>query len=268
MLRTPLFALLVVPACTFSAQLPGEEAPGLDSGPAPTTSPAERCSDTSLALCVDFEDMNPLKDSSGGSLVTNNVQPMVRETGENAAEFGDTSLLRVLDSARLDIPTNLTIEMWTRPTETPPDEGDKQVGLFDVGYQYAMSFESDGQIECWIGGSDNIDSKVKIALDAWHHVACTYNGSELRVYVDGRLEGCAAYARTIDTLPRLGAAIGANVTSGAYGPISTPTYKNKFVGELDNVHVYAKTLSAGDICTLWGHANCSDVCPSTQTQRQ
>ena len=76
----------------------------------------------------------------------------------------------------------------------------------------------------------------------------------LRVYVDGKLQGCEQFAATITNQGTFGSAIGANIDLG-------PTFKNQFVGQLDNVHVYGKALDAAAICTLWGNGNCDNRCP-------
>ena len=213
-----------------------------------------------MALCVDFEDMPTPKDgvAPAATIVASNVVPQDRLL-EYAAELAPISELKISDTSKLDITRNLTIEMWTKPTLVPSDSGDQQVGLFDVHLQYQLNFESDRSIECRIfedDESDNVDSLAQLAIGQWHHVACTYDGATLRVYVDGRLQGCQSTSRTISIDGTSGAAIGANMDNG-------PEYKNHFVGQLDNVHVYASTLTAGDICQLWGGGSCSDRCPST-----
>jgi len=215
-----------------------------------------------MALCVDFEDMPTPKDgiAPSATITASNVVPQDRLL-EYAAELAPISELKVSDTSKLDITRNLTIEMWTKPTLVPSDSGDKQVGLFDAHLQYQLNFESDRSIECRIFDdeeSDNVDSLAQLAIGQWHHVACTYDGATLRVYVDGRLQGCQSTSRTISIDGTFGAAIGANMDVG-------PTYKNHFVGQLDNVHVYANTLSGGDICKLWGGGNCDDRCPATSS---
>lgn len=233
-----------------------EEAPGLDPGTS-TPTPSTRCQSAGMALCVDFEDMpQPTDGITPKAVITaTNVLPQLRSPAETAAELSSTSLLRIADISKLDIPTNLTIEMWTMPTEVPSDSGDGKVGLFETHLQYAMSFEADRDIECSINVDERLDSAVQLSINAWHHVACTYDGAELRVYVDGRLRGCRETSATISNQGTFGAAIGANMDIG-------PTYKNPFVGQLDNVHLYSSTLTAAEICALWGNGNCDDKCPT------
>lgn len=241
----------LVPACTFATELPVEEAPGLDPN-TPQPAPATRCQASGLALCVEFEDMpDPTDGIAPAAIITaTNLVPLLR-SAETAADFMPMSQVAISELPKLDIATNITIEMWVNPKERPDE--DEQFGLFDNHLQYAMSFEGDGELECTING-ESLDSRVALASNAWHHVACTFDGSEMRVYVDGKLQGCEPFKRTIANIGALGSAIGANMDFG-------PVYKNRFVGQLDNVHVYNTALGAADICTLWGNDDCSDVCP-------
>jgi Concanavalin A-like lectin/glucanases superfamily len=252
----PLLALALLVGCSFSSEVPGEEATEVDGGVMPTAS--TRCVAEKLALCVDFEDMPAPRDGIApeATISAANITQRTR-LEEFSAEWVPASQLRIAEASKLDIGQTLTIEMWTKPTATPPDSGDEQFGLFETHLQYQMNFKRDRKIECVIQntlGTDTIESEGSVALDAWHHVACTYDGAMLKVYVDGKLRGCRAATRTVSTFGTLGAAIGANMLVG-------PVYKNPFVGELDNVHVYARTLPATEICTLWGNGACDDRCP-------
>lgn len=257
-----LFPFILLSACAFSTDVPGED-PEEEEPDVVMPTPSTRCQAAGLAVCVDFEDMPAPKDGIAPevALTAQNITPQLRETDEHAAALAikpTVSELRIANAAKLDIAQHLTIELWTKPAVVPADSGDGQVGLFDVSAQYQMNFESDRQIECRIFGveTDNVDSDA-LAINAWHHVACTFDGATLQVYVDGKLQGCKqvkAGARTILTAPSFGAAIGSNMLG--------TLYRNPFIGELDNVHLYNRTLSAAEICTLWGHGNCSDTCPT------
>jgi len=240
-----MFALLA--GCSFETTIPGEGEVSAEH-----TTPVGRCKQAGLAVCVDFEDTPPLiTDMVGATLTAQNVELMLRSQTESAGRFTPQSALRIANASRLDINPDITIEMWTNPLAVPSDEGDKQFGLFDTERQYAMNFEHSGGIECMIG-SDHLDSRSSLSLGTWHHVACTFNGYEMRVYIDGKLDGCHLVTRLIPIDGTTGAAIGANLSSGQI--------KNSFIGELDNVHLYSRRLNADEICTAWGGGNCSNSC--------
>ena len=208
-----------------------------------------------LTVCMDFEGPHgdAFKDALQANVTVANVDTMERSLAEGAASFRNDSELE-LDSSRLAIQNQLTIELWIRPGEVPSD----QAGLFDAMGQYEINFENDRQIECMLlgGGYDELDSKLKLEVNGqrWYHVACTYDGTNLKVYVDGKVEGCRPIDRTVTTFGSR-AAIGANVTL-------SPTLLNPFVGTLDNVHVYNRALSGQEICDAWGYGSCNAACPS------
>ena len=261
MLTRGIWALLFVPACTFSTDLPGEDEEPSDQ-PAPT--PAVRCQGTGLTMCVDFEDMPLPQDGMTPGVAIASVMVVPKDRGiEKAAEFSPMSSVVIADAPKLDLQA-LSIEMWVKPAVVPANGGDKQNGLFEAQLQYAMNFEADRQFECMLWGtgdsdSDNVDSASIATVGVWHHVACTYDGAMLKIYVDGKLEGCQPTNRVV-AIDGSGATIGANIASG-------PTYKNKFIGQLDNVHLYSGALSGASVCTLaGGGANCTDQCPSTSNE--
>jgi hypothetical protein len=224
--------------------------------------PSARCNAPGMALCIDFEGqgVDAFRDGTPASstmIDVSNVTTMERLPDEDAARFQPRSSFQIGENDRLDIPGALTIEMWANP-QAVPWTPDKQVGLFDNHLQYQMNLEQDLRIECrLLGGDYNVDSNAAVTLGSWHHVACTYDGATLKVYVNGRLEGCKDMQRTVSIEGTFGSAIGANMDIG-------PQYKNPFVGELDNVHVYARALTAQEICSAWGYGSCDDTCPGDE----
>jgi hypothetical protein len=108
------------------------------------------------------------------------------------------------------------------------------------------------KIRCGID-SFSIDTEDPITA-GWHHVACTYDKSRLRVYVDGELSGCKSEDKSIPTSGIDGTAIGAK--------LSGTTLSEPFTGQIDNVHIYDRRLTGSELCTLAGGADCNDRCPS------
>lgn len=93
------------------------------------------------------------------------------------------------------------------------------------------------------------ESAHAISEDEWHHVAMTYDGSVLRVYVDGQLSGSETrtgtpyvYAFAPETDLKIGRHDNGNTL---------------FYGALDDVRIYDRTLSAAEITYLFaeGDAN-------------
>jgi hypothetical protein len=74
-----------------------------------------------------------------------------------------------------------------------------------------------------------------ISVGEWHHLAATYNGSALKLYVDGNL---VATTRASTAL-----------SSGAF-PLfigGNPLWGEFFKGTIDEVRVYNRALTDGEI---------------------
>jgi len=249
--------LLVVPACGFTARTPGEDMPGDDD---PTDEPpppaARKCTktDSSLRLCIDFDDEVALtSDGSGrGHDATGSGYMVMNRDSEQAVEVAGTAQLVVAESSDLDLATELTVTLLAQPANRPPSQG--SYWALDNNRQYFISYEDDGDFRCGIG-SATVDSVIPVPPGNWYHVACTFDRGALKLFIDGRLAGCRTIAETIPTNGTEGLAIGANVGSGT-------TFSNQFVGGLDNIQVFARTFSISEVCSAAGYSSCP-VWPET-----
>jgi hypothetical protein len=84
-----------------------------------------------------------------------------------------------------------------------------------------------------------LEAKSRFRLGAWHHVAGTYDGSEMRVFVDGRLEAeSAAQKGDIDYPPAFHFEIGAYHDDDEH---------YRLVGAVHEVSLFDRVLSAEDV---------------------
>ncbi len=249
---------LMVSGCGFSIATEGPVVGGDDE---PGTEPdatvvARMCStdDPSLRLCIDFDDVTNLAiDQFDHPVEAINLTPMQRATGEPAVEVGTTSHVHVAETPDLDIPDKLTVSMWIKfDIDGVPISTTSSRWLFDNNTQYFASLRFGSVIRCG-SGAENADS-LPVPIDgAWHHVACTYERDEIRVYVDGDVGGCESVNdRLLPTGGDDGFAIGGNVSGGPGGP----KFTEQFVGGIDDMQVFARTLSATELCTAAGHTGC------------
>lgn len=246
-------AAALLAGCGFS--IPGEALPpdADDDGDAAPPAVARKCAttDPSLRLCIDFEDVNTLTGDGSGrghdAVVATALSVMPRDA-EQAVLLSADSRLLVAEHVDLDIPTALTTAMWIRV-----DEFGRTMWFLDNNRQFSMSYQADGQLRCGLG-TDTVDSLAPIWDDAWHHVACTYDGTQLRVFLDGSIAGCRDLQKQIAIDGTEGVAIGANVGAGQ-------SFSDHFVGGLDNLQVLASSWSAAQICAAAGQTSCWDRCP-------
>jgi hypothetical protein len=269
-IRSCVILLLAAGGCGFSDWTEGD-------GPLDPTEPIteepppeeptvieRRCSasmtDSTLRLCLDFEDPDPFDKAYDGTMPYNDaemvaVTPMTRtpqdQPLERAAELSTTSELKIAESAELDIPDAITIGMWIRPSSAP----EVDVALLDNDRQYSLTLRADRRTSCAILG-DSEPGKDPVTADGstWTHVACRYDGDEMRIYVNGSVSECRRFDKAIATDSMVGTAIGADLD--ATGQLGT-----RFVGGLDNVRVYARALSNSDLCAAAGRTDCETQCP-------
>jgi hypothetical protein len=238
-----LLAAIVVAGCSFEhAERPGGG--GAVDDPFPIDAPAVapvvcKYDDDALRLCVEFADGN-YSDATDGARyhmnpVTQDVLQGLRGT-QNAAITGVTSKLEVPEHPMLDIAAAITFEAFMA---VPTVAGYHSSKLLDNDSQYELKLESDGKVTCRVGGivatTDNA-----IGKDTWRHVACVYDGSSLVVFVSGSTSKSQSGSGLIPIT-------GSNGTK----------LVNEFTGLIDDLRVYARALTASEICT---HADKS-ACP-------
>lgn len=123
-----------------------------------------------------------------------------------------------------------TMEAWIRPAAF----GDR--GIFFNGdlstnpSRVQVALNSSGQVVCFIQGSTgsgtSCTSTSSLTLNTWQHIAFTRDGSKLRVFINGTLEGTAS--STDSLVARTGFAIGNARAGGAQIP---------FNGHIDDVRL-------------------------------
>ena len=121
--------------------------------------------------------------------------------------FNGGQSVQVPDNATLDFTNALTIEMWVNPSVAGSSGGDKffiSKGVFQfVGTQsYGIGFDVNRRIFFRVGNGSAIDTVVstsQLPLDTFTHIAATYDGTALRIYINGVLDA-PPQATSIGTL--------------------------------------------------------------------
>ncbi len=148
------------------------------------------------------------------------------------------------DAPSLDATTALTISAWVRPQQLATQYlVKKAVSGTTNGYELGLS--SSGTVflrlnQATKGDTYRVDSVTPYPTDGrtWTHVAGTYDGTTLRLYVNGTLEGSAAGPAAVATN-------GLPLTIGA-----EPGGTRPVAAALDDVRVYAAALSATQVTDL------------------
>jgi hypothetical protein len=187
------------------------------------------------------------------------------EVGE-AFQFSGNGYVRVPDSPSLDTP-QVTVEAWVKSAVASPtaEFNYKQLVAKGIG-TYGLYTYADGGLVFFI--SDGYDAPF-LSPDAgtgiwdgrWHLVAGTYDGSAVRLYVDGKEvgNGTPALVNINYNLP--------GTHDLQIGNIAQFSGTGGFDGSIDDLSIYNRALSASEIQAIYnaGSAGAS-AAPGSSTQ--
>jgi len=121
-------------------------------------------------------------------------------TGENSADFELTTLANHLDGGDVNDQTGaFTLCAWIKLESVGTNQ--YIVGKTNATTGYALRFDTTGdQIALEMAGADRVQGATALVVNRWYHVAAVYDQTNVSVYVDGNVDGVAAYAvDVIDT---------------------------------------------------------------------
>ena len=153
-------------------------------------------------------------------------------------------------SANIANPQIFTLECWFKTTTTKGGDligfGNSQTGTSSSGDRI-IYMDNAGLLHfgVWNGGAVMANSTASYNDGQWHHVAATLSSPGTALYVDGVLiaTNASALASNYSGWWR----IGDNPLSGWPNP-PTSSYLN---GEIDEVSIYSRVLSAGEIQAIY-----------------
>jgi len=150
---------------------------------------------------------------------------------------GTNDRVDVPDAASLDLTTGMTLEAWVKPTTVTGWRTAilKERGTNDLLYALYASNGAKPQAEAFTGAENSSGGPTALPLNAWSHIASTYDGTTLRLYVNGVQASSKAVTGSMpNTANPL--RIGGNAPWGEY-----------FSGLIDEVRVYNRALTASEI---------------------
>jgi hypothetical protein len=180
-------------------------------------------------------------DSSGN----NNTGTIIGATRTTAGKYGSAlsfngtnARVRVNSSASLNVTTGLTLEAWVRPTASQSAwrtivQKQSDAYFLNASNDNGPLFPSGGGI--FGGVTTYVSASAANPINVWTHVALTYDGAMLRLYVNGTQ--VASQARTGNI----------QITSNPLWIGGNNPYGEYFRGLIDEVRVYNRALTQAEI---------------------
>ena len=185
--------------------------------------------------------------NTGDSSSNNNVgrlvgnpqwQPSAGKVGGALVFDGFDDYVDCGNDSSLDITEQITVAAWVKMNDAGNSQFQPYITKGD--YTYGLKHHSRNVIEFdiyddgfWQVAHFPVDSSFN---DVWHHLAGTYDGNKLMLYVDGKLEVTTAYAGSIES-----STYNLNIASNSEA-------RGRFYdGAIDDLRVYNYALSEKEI---------------------
>jgi type II secretory pathway pseudopilin PulG len=202
-----------------------------------------------LVGCWKFDETSGLTaaDSSGsgnnGTLVNMTGNEWTTGVVNGALNFNGVNNYRVDcgNNAIFNITNAITLSAWIKTNDSGNGQHNPYVVKGD--YSYGLKHTNSNNWECYVKTSMGwglAHYPANSSLNGvWHHLAGTYNGSQLKLYVDGVLQATTSYT----------GAIGTDTSHVCIGEEIEHTDRD-YNGVIDDVRIYNRALSADEIANL------------------
>jgi len=228
---------------TYQYRALAEDAAG-NRGPysntAPVTTPAPPVS-TGLVAAYGFDEGAGASSADatglGHTLAVGGAAWTTGGKNGSALSFNGTSArATVADANDLDLTGAMTLEAWVYPNAVSSGWRTILHKETDRFYLFASSSVS-GPATGGTFGSSNVNAfgGAGLAAVTWTHLAGTYDGTTVKVYVNGVLAGSAPASGSI------------GVSGSPLSIGGTAAYGEYFNGRIDDVRIYNRALSAAEI---------------------
>ncbi|GIU70407.1 MAG: hypothetical protein KatS3mg002_1643 [Candidatus Woesearchaeota archaeon] len=188
------------------------------------------------------------KKGNNGTIIDNPYPTNNGKTGNGFYFDGVNDYINILDSDSLDISDSITILVWIYPQDTtseydriitkPWETDSSPWNVYAINrlantqkYGFYVGFEDSS-----MGGSV---STSEAPLNQWTFLAGVYNGTNTKIYFNGKLEASNYFAKKIKRNSK-NIAIGGN------------SYNREFYkGIIDEIRIYNRTLSEDEISAIY-----------------
>lgn len=169
------------------------------------------------------------------------VFPISNRNGiKNSAMYftSDIAYLDVGDVSELKLVNSITISVWVKAANS--QNGWKTI-VNKSGGAYYLGINPDGTRLTWNVSNRIVEMETSFPLNEWLHIAVTYNGSILKMYLNGEIIGESQSGGEIRDTPY----------PFRIGQRSDYVRGSTFSGAIDDVIIYNRALDKSEIDKLF-----------------
>ena len=133
--------------------------------------------------------------TSGRDITGVNLFENVRKQG--ALNLDGNSWAEVHDNASLDITDEVSLETWYYHDTTTTNEG--LLGRWNATTTTYLLLKNDTNVRFYTKSTSAINVNASVSTAGWHHVVGTYDGTTMRIYLDGSESATIGQTGSINT---------------------------------------------------------------------
>jgi hypothetical protein len=230
-------------ATSYSYRVRAVDAANNAGGYSPVASATTVATTSGLVAAYGFDEGtgSTVSDASGAGntgVLTNTTWTASGRVGSALVFNGTSSRVTIADAPSLRLAAAMTLEAWVYPTAIDGRWRDVIMKGDDDYYLTASSSSGGGRPAA--GGTfmgSPLFASSPLPINTWTHLAVTYDGANLRLYVNGS---------QVASAPRTGTM---TVTANPLQIGSDPFYGQYFTGRIDEVRIYNTARTAADIAS-------------------
>jgi len=183
------------------------------------------------------------------NLVTSDLQFESPYSNFSLEFDGTDDYIDCTNDSIFNLTTGMTISAWINPTVAVTNKFLVAKRWSTNSYQIATAGSINPQCSVWIGTTRyNASGSTVLSAGTWYHIVGTFDGSNVKVYVDGVLEGTTAASGSLDQT--------ADIVSIAKG-VNNNTYN--FNGKIDEVAIWDSALTAAQVTQVYNNGYPRDL---------
>ena len=150
---------------------------------------------------------------------------------------GVNDWVTVASTPLLNLTTGMTLEAWVFPTATTGtrDILIKEGSNVDIYNLYGRNWQGLPETNVFVGGANRTAPGTALAANVWTHLAGTFDGNTLRLFINGAQVASAAVSGAVST------------STGALRIGGNSLWGESFQGRIDEIRVYNRALNQSEI---------------------